>query len=153
MIHLPKKNYMQKVLMVILVTSLLFSCDVRNLKDNKDVVARPSGNLKFKDSTTVQVIDSTYDFGKVTDGEKVAYNFRFKNTGPNPLIIESALPSCGCTIAEKPEKPVLTGETGSIKVVFNSSGRVGEAHKDINVISNAYPLFPALHLKGTVINK
>ena len=37
--------------------------------------------LALKEKTTVQIIDSAYNFGKVTDGEKVEYSYRFKNTG------------------------------------------------------------------------
>ena len=108
---------------------------------------------RFNDTTTVQMIDSVYDFGKVTDGEKVIYNYRFKNTGSKPLIISSASASCGCTVPEKPEEPVKPGETGFLKVVFNSEGRVGPTHKTITVISNAYPAFPVLLLTGEVVSK
>ncbi len=79
---------------------------------------------------TVQIIDSAYDFGSVTDGKKVEYNYRFRNTGNKPLIIASAMASCGCTVPEKPEEPVKPGETGFLKVVFNSSGRVGQFIKN-----------------------
>ena len=108
---------------------------------------------RFNDTTTVQMIDSVYDFGKVTDGEKVIYNYRFKNTGSKPLIISSASASCGCTVPEKPEEPVKPGETGFLKVVFNSEGRVGPTHKTVTVISNAYPSFPVLLLTGEVVSK
>ncbi len=104
----------------------------------------------FKDSTTVQMIDSVYNFGKITDGEKVEFSFRFKNSGHNPLIVSNATASCGCTVPEKPEQPVKPGETGFIKVVFNSKGRVGDVHKEVTVTSNAYPAFPLLALKGQV---
>ena len=107
----------------------------------------------FNDSTTVQIIDSVYNFGKVTDGEKVEYNYRFKNTGNHPLVVLSATASCGCTVPEKPDAPIKPGETGFLKVVFNSQGRVGDVHKEITVISNAYPAFPLLQLKGEVITK
>ncbi len=100
----------------------------------------------FTDSTTVQMIDSAYNFGKVTDGEKVEYSYRFRNTGKNPLIVSSAIASCGCTVPEKPEEPIKPGETGFLKVVFNSKGRVGPVHKEITVTSNAYPQFPVLQL-------
>ena len=105
----------------------------------------------FTDSTTVQMIDSVYNFGKVTDGEKVEYSYRFRNTGKNPLIVSSAVASCGCTVPEKPEEPIKPGETGFLKVVFNSKGRVGEVHKEITVTSNAYPKFPVLQLTGEVV--
>ena len=127
--------------MIFILTCVLISCDIRKKNGKADVIATNPSEQVFKDSTTVQVTDSTYDFGKVTDGEKVEHSYRFKNTGKNPLIISSASPSCGCTVADKPEQPVKPGETGVIKVVFNSQGRVGETHKEITVTSNAYPHF------------
>ena len=141
---------MNKFLMIIVFSCILFSCDIRKNNTKADgKLPDPSAQV-FKDSTTVQIIDSVYDFGKVTDGEKVEYSYRFKNTGKNSLIISSATASCGCTVPEKPEQPVKPGETGFIKVVFNSQGRVGEVHKEVTIISNAYSAFPILQLKGKV---
>jgi hypothetical protein len=102
------------------------------------------------DTTTVELIDSVYNFGKITEGEKVTFNFRFRNTGIKPLVISSTSASCGCTVPEKPERPVLPGETGYIKVVFNSRGKMGHNEKNITVIANTKPNFPVLLLKGDV---
>ena len=137
--------------MAIVFSCVLFSCDIRKNNASGDVKAADPSAQVIKDFTTVQVLDSVYNFGKVTDGEKVEYSFRFLNTGKNPLIITSANPGCGCTVAEKPEKPVMPGETGYIKVVFNSQGRVGNAHKDVVVRSNAKPEFPLLVIQGEVL--
>lgn len=137
--------------MLLVFSFVFFSCDIRNNKSKPDVQASDSTKQVFTDSTTVQLIDSVYDFGKITDGEKVEYSFRFKNTGNKPLIVSNATASCGCTVPEKPEQPIKPGETGFIKVVFNSQGKVGEAHKQINVTSNAYPAFPALEIRGEVL--
>ena len=127
----------------------IFSCDNRR----KDKIADDKATqiaLALKDSTTVQIIDTVFNFSKVTDGEKVEYSYRFKNTGDKPLVIVDASASCGCTVPQKPEKPIMPGETGYIKVVFDSKGRVGNAHKSINVVSNAKPEFPPLLLTGDV---
>jgi hypothetical protein len=134
-----------------MISAVLFSCDIRRNDPKPDVQAHQPAEQTFKDSTTVQMIDTVYNFGTVTDGEKVEYSFRFRNTGKNPLIVSNATASCGCTVPEKPEEPVRPGETGFIKVVFNSEGRVGPAHKTVTVISNAYPGFPLLELKGDVV--
>ncbi len=131
---------------------MFVSCDVRK-KDapaGKNEVTQP---VVIKDPTTVQIIDSAFNFGKVVDGEIVEYNYRFKNTGSKPLVITHASASCGCTVPEKPEQPILPGETGFIKVKFNSEHRVGQALKTITVQSNAEPAFPELVLKGEVLNK
>ena len=136
--------------MFLLVTATILSCDVRR-KDKIADDASTQKALALKDSTTVQIIDSAYNFGKVTDGEKVEYSYRFKNTGSKPLVIVDASASCGCTVPQKPEKPIMPGEIGFIKIVFDSKGRVGSAHKTITVISNANPEFLPLILTGEVI--
>ena len=142
---------MKRLLTIGVLSTLFFSCDIRKNSSNADKQATDADNPVFKDSTTVQMIDSVYDFGKVTDGEKVEYSYRFKNTGKTPLIVSKATASCGCTVPEKPEEPIKPGETGFIKVVFNSQGRVGDVHKEVTVTSNAYPGFPVLELKGKVL--
>ena len=145
---------MLKYFILFILPVCLFSCDIKR----KDRIADDSAKTKAEldaanDSTTVQMIDSAYNFGKAVDGEKVEYSYRFKNTGKKALVVTNASASCGCTVPEKPEKPILPGETGFIKIVFNSAGRVGEAHKTITVTSNAYPGFPMLELTGEVIPK
>jgi hypothetical protein len=140
---------MKKHFLFLLIPVILVSCDVRR----SDRVADDSSlamDHAMKDTTTVQVIDSAYDFGKVSEGEKVEYYFRFINTGKKLLVIEKASASCGCTIAEKPEAPVFPGDTGFIKVVFNSFGHSGHNEKRITVLSNAIPAFPILLLTGQV---
>lgn len=140
---------MKKYILFGLIAASVISCDIRR----KDKIAddlETQKILALKDSTTVQIIDSAYNFGKVTDGEKVVYSYRFKNTGTKPLIVIEATASCGCTVPQKPERPILPGETGFIKIVFDSKGRVGNAHKTITVKSNAKPEFPQLFLTGDV---
>lgn len=147
---------MKKYLTFLLMTAVFISCDVRR----KDKVADDTvqqmeiqtkkNALLLKDSTTVQAVDTAYNFGTIKEGEKVEYNFRFKNTGQKPLVITDAHASCGCTVPEKPEKPILPGETGILKVVFNSKGKSGHQEKNITVNSNANPSFPELKLIGEV---
>ena len=134
----------------------LYSCDVRT----KDKIADNTANLKASKAphdsaapTTVHIIDSVFDFGKVEDGEMVKFSYRFVNAGTQPLIISNVSASCGCTVPEKPEEPIKPGDTGYIKVQFNSEGRVGVTHKTVSVQSNAQPAFPELLLKGEVLAK
>ena len=89
--------------------------------------------------TTMQWTDSVINSGTVLEGTKLEVVFHFKNTGEKPIIIESAQQSCGCTIAEKPEKPVMPGQEGQIKAIFNSQGRTGTNHKTITVHANTSP--------------
>jgi hypothetical protein len=132
---------------------LLAGCDVRTKDKIDNNVARDVKSLEAASPTTVQIIDSVYDFGNVAEGEVVEFSYRFKNTGSTPLIVTNASASCGCTVPEKPEAPIKPDETGFIKVKFNSQGRPGTTHKTVNVLSNASPAFPELVLKGEVTPK
>ncbi len=102
--------------------------------------------------TTIQWLDSTFNKGTITEGEKIEIVYRFKNTGEKPLIIKDVRPSCGCTVAEKPLEPIAPGEEGSIKAVFDSQNKPGPSHKTITVISNTQPESYALTF-NVIVNK
>jgi hypothetical protein len=89
-----------------------------------------------KSLTSIQWIDSVRNFGNITEGQKLALSFRFKNTGDKPLVIQSVEPACGCTVADYPKQPLKPGEEGEITGEFNSDGRVGQQHKEITVTTN-----------------
>ena len=141
---------MKSRILFFLVMTIIFSCNVRR-KDK--IVDDLSARIEkaSKDTTTVELIDSLYNFGTVTDGEKVEYNFRFRNSGKKPLVISETHATCGCTVPQKPERPILPGEVGFIKVVFNSEGKVGHNEKIISVTANTKPDFPELVLTGEVV--
>ncbi len=143
---------MKKYILCLSVLGIMMSCDMRR-KDKISDDAAKQNELALKETTTVQMIDSVYNFGKVMDGEKVEYNYRFKNTGTKPLVITSATATCGCTLPEKPEKPILPGEMGFIKAVFDSRARVGQVNKTITVTSNTNPPTWQLELTGEVMGK
>lgn len=87
--------------------------------------------------TTIQWLDSlSRNYGTVVEGEKVNVAYRFRNIGTTPLVIGQVRPSCGCTIAEQPQKPIVPGEEGEIKAVFNSEHHPGINHKTLFVNAN-----------------
>jgi len=132
-----------------MLAATFIACNMRRSDKVVDDAVKQASDALL-DTTTVQLIDSVYNFGTVTEGEKVTYNFRFKNSGHKPMVITNTSASCGCTVPEKPEKPVMPGETSFIKVVFNSQGKVGHNEKNITVTANTNPSFPLLLLKGEV---
>ncbi|RZK75868.1 MAG: DUF1573 domain-containing protein [Pedobacter sp.] len=81
----------------------------------------------------------------------ISYDFKFKNTGKEPLIIKDALATCGCTVPEIPKEPILPGAEGILKVVFNSAGKpAGPLRKQVTVSSNALNSPVAIQLLGTI---
>src|SRR5215216_1648023 len=69
--------------------------------------------------------EEEFNFGTIKQGEVVTHVYTFTNTGKEPLIITSASGSCGCTVPEYPKEPIKKGEKASIKVTFNSGGKMG----------------------------
>jgi hypothetical protein len=136
---------MPKIVLFSFIALIALSC---NTGSGNNGTAAP-----VRDSTTVQILDSAYDFGKATEGEKVDFSFRFRNTGDHPLVIRDARASCGCTKPTWPKEPIPPGAMATIKAEFNSEGRVGPAYKVITVLSNAKPGFPPLKLTGVVVKK
>jgi len=61
----------------LLMTLIFISCDVRRNDKVVDDAVKNMESAKL-DTTTVQLIDSVYNFGTISEGEKVTYNFRFK---------------------------------------------------------------------------
>jgi len=94
-----------------------------------------------------------HDFGQLIDGEKVSYSFTFTNSGDAPLIISSAKGSCGCTVPDWPRDPIAPGESGSIDVTFNSSGRSGKQNKAVTLTANTNPSRKVLNITSEVISK
>jgi hypothetical protein len=86
--------------------------------------------------TTIQWLDSSRDYGRIPEGQKLDVTFRFRNTGATPLVIGQVQPSCGCTVADPPREPIPPGAEGQIKASFNSNGRVGVNHKSLLVTAN-----------------
>ncbi|MGZ8549327.1 MAG: DUF1573 domain-containing protein, partial [Chitinophagaceae bacterium] len=50
--------------------------------------------------------------------------------GDKPIVVDNASASCGCTVPEKPEKPIAPGGTGKLKVQYNAA-TLGPFKKDV----------------------
>ncbi len=119
----------------LIIGSLLISCRENDSKAKGSVPCKlPKDSSLF---TKITWLDSTTrDFGSIPEGQKLEVAYRFLNSGDKPLIIARVQPSCGCTVAEQPDEPIMPGKEGVIKASFNSEGRIGINHKKIYVIAN-----------------
>lgn len=91
-----------------------------------------------------------HDFGIIIQGEKVAYSFKFTNSGDADLIITSAKGSCGCTVPSYPVEPIAPGAEAVIDVVFDSDGKSGQQNKKITLVANTVPNTMVLAINGQV---
>ncbi len=78
--------------------------------------------------------------------------FKFTNTGDEPLIITGVRADCGCTTPNYTQEPILPGESGKITVQYDNS-RVGYFSKGITVTTNANPASLRLTIKGNVVKE
>lgn len=94
--------------------------------------------------------EEVHDYGTINQGADGAFFFKFKNTGKEPLIINNARGSCGCTVPEWPKEPIKPGGEGQIKVTYDTK-RVGAFTKTVTISSNAKESEKTLTIKGNIL--
>jgi hypothetical protein len=98
----------------------------------------------------VKFNETVYDFGKIKQGVPVYHDFMFTNISANPIVIESAVPSCGCTTPVKPEGAVPKGKENKIIAGFNAANP-GPFNKSITVKVAGIDVPVQLIIKGEVL--
>jgi len=159
---------MNKLLLTLMAAGLLMSACQQSAKTNTTTppasltTPTPSAPVSPAAVSTAAVMSNgpqmkfeydTHDFGKINQGDKVTYKFNFANVGKSPLIISSAVASCGCTTPEWPKGPIKPGDGGQITVTFNSAGKKGLQDKMITISANTNPAQNVVHLVGEVVEK
>ncbi|MCB0835189.1 MAG: DUF1573 domain-containing protein [Bacteroidetes bacterium] len=97
-----------------------------------DFQAKAEGMAK----TTVNFVSEDYNYGKVPTGTKVTHQFKFTNTGSEPLTLTRVKASCGCTTPSYSQEPIAPGAEGYIDVLFNTAGKTGVQNKTVTVTGN-----------------
>lgn len=128
---------MKKLLLILFIGFIAIQAKAQELNPDSIVPI-----FKFEED----VIDYG-DIAQNSDGNRV---FKFTNVGKTPLIISQVKGSCGCTVPTKPEKPIMPGEVGEIKVKY-ATNRVGPFSKTVTITSNASEQTKVLRIKGRVL--
>jgi hypothetical protein len=101
--------------------------------------------------TTMKFNKMKHDFGKIKADTDNKTSFTVTNTGNYPLVIEEVKASCGCTTPQKPNKPIMPGESDKIKVVFHpKENQLKDQNKTVRVLANTTPSEVVLNLKAFV---
>lgn len=137
---------MKKYFVLLATVSMLMACN----NQGKNGHSTSTENTFSAGVPVIKFDKEVYDFGKIKPGNKVKYSYAFENTGKSPLIITSAVASCGCTIPSPPTKPIAPGEKSAIGVVFDSAGKSGLIDKQITVTANTVPAQTIIHLVGEI---
>jgi hypothetical protein len=110
--------------------------------NRRDANGQPIGQAEAmagKGAKIEFVEKGVHDFGQITEGDTIEHIYKFVNKGEMPLVINNITASCGCTTPEWPRDPIGPGEESSVKVRFNSRGKVGQQRKTITVYANTQP--------------
>ncbi|MCW3464295.1 DUF1573 domain-containing protein [Chitinophaga nivalis] len=131
---------MKKLFCILTCSSLFFAaCNNNHATKNNPAGLQPGDTVttaKSGQGAALAFEETVHNFGDITQGEKVEYSFKFTNTGTTPLVIEDAVASCGCTVPEWPKSPIKPGESGFMKVIFDSNGKSGYTEKEISIKTN-----------------
>ncbi|NCA75578.1 MAG: DUF1573 domain-containing protein [Alphaproteobacteria bacterium] len=100
----------------------------------------------------ITFVKTVHDYGTIVQGANGTCEFKFTNTGKEPLILSRPQSSCGCTVPTWPQEPILPGKSDVIKVTYNTQN-MGPINKTVTVTSNAKTSRVVLQIKGTVTQK
>ena len=97
-------------------------------------------------------LERHHDFGVIREQDgKVHCQLRVKNTGTEPLLIVKVQVGCGCTGIDYPEQPIMPGDTATISLSYNPSGRPGQFTKQAIIFTNTDTKRTILEISGNVI--
>lgn len=133
---------MQKIIATFIL--LIFTAVSIQAQDNV-LAANPNAPEISFDKTV-------HDYGTIVQGSDGTCEFKFTNTGKEPLILNKPTSSCGCTVPTWPQEPILPGKSDVIKVTY-ATHNVGPINKTVTVTSNAKTSRVVLSIKGTVTAK
>ena len=121
------------------------AADAASIDPLKSASTKPKGPL-----TAIDFKESDYDFGNVLQDSENTKVFKFTNTGTEPLIIENAKGSCGCTVPQYPKEPIAPGATGEIKVVYKPGKQKNKQNKTVTITANTEPPSTVLTITADV---
>jgi len=115
---------------------LVFSTAVMAQKTADDIA-------KFK--------SETIDLGKLKIGSPSTVTFYVSNISNEPLIIENATPTCGCTISNFTKEPIAAGKSGVINATYNAA-TLGSFTKHLTVKFAGVEQIKSITIKGEVLS-
>ena len=139
------KNFLTVFVFILAASSFVHAQSDVAPAPNETATA-PANGPEMKFETEVM------DYGTIVQGADPYRFFKFENTGTEALVIKHAKGSCGCTVPTYPKEPILPGETGEIKVRYDTN-RIGAFTKKVTLTTNVGSENIVLTIKGKVEKK
>ena len=94
--------------------------------------------------------EDVHSFGdNLEKGKPVSYDFSFKNTTKQTILVTNVKASCGCTATNYTKTPIKPGESGTVTATYNAANP-GTFTKTITVTTNDTDAPKVLTIKGKV---
>ena len=84
----------------------------------------------------VRVEPEGFDFGRALPGKTLRKEFRIRNYGDAPLVIEGVTTSCGCTAAIATETNIEPGGSTVLRVTLETRRYSGRVEREVLLRSN-----------------
>ncbi len=110
-----------------------------------------SAFAQVKSDDIAKIKEETINLGKIPQSIPAVSTFIVTNIGKTDLIIESANPTCGCTVGDYTKAPIKPGQTGTITATFNAAG-LGPIDKHMNVKFAGAEDTKSIGFKGEVLS-
>ena len=125
----------------IVALSVLF-LSVATFAQTQAVQKKAEDYIKFR--------EIEYNFSKIKQGSPVTHDFVFTNESNQPIVIEYASPSCGCTTPVFPKAAIAQGKSEKVTAGFNAQA-VGPFNKTITIKLAGIDQTTTLTIKGEVL--
>jgi len=147
----------RKTVGLLAIASLVLTVSCKDNASSKVEASNVQETAMREESTgkvpVMSFTEKEFDFGTIKEGDKVEHVFTFTNTGDGDLIIADAKGSCGCTVPVFKKEPIKPGETSTMKVTFDSTGKPGKQQKSVNITANTASGNELLTIKAEVTPK
>ena len=110
-----------------------------------------SSFAQVKSDDIAKIKEETINLGKIPQSIPAVSTFIVTNIGKTDLIIESANPTCGCTVGDYTKAPIKPGQTGTITATFNAAS-IGPIDKHMNVKFAGAEDTKSIGFKGEVLS-
>jgi hypothetical protein len=132
---------------------ILVFCMGSCLSRPKDTSGTDAGRKEESGLPAFENQEEIHNFGKLLAGEMAVYTFTYRNVGTGILHILKTETGCSCLTAEPGEKLIKPGETGTIKVIFNTSGLYGKQIQSCRVFSSREGITMDIAVAAEVVNE
>ena len=129
---------------------LLFSVAALALTTGLFAQDKTAEDPKKKSDDVAKFKTESIDLGKIMQNNATTAIFEVTNIGKEPLLIEQANPTCGCTISDYTKEPIAPGKMGFIKATYNAKN-LNLFEKHLTVKFAGCDDMKSITIKGEVI--